>query len=261
MKLTIIAVFFLTACFSPASSPYSSAQQRDQLPQAGNFAPAIQSAVVKKVGFRMTNWQTIHHDGTPATQERIATLQRIGCEVREDNHGGHVDIGFRCVSWKSIPAQNDDQQRQWHAWLVNNEFETVLLNPPANSPLPAVGIRLLDWKTIHADNAEQAQSLKETYELIGCEVTIDNHGDHIDAKIRCANGATLGLVNSQSAHVWQEWLNKSGFETQHDHSADGVDAHAGHDHTMAAQGNAGQGQVGHEGHDHATGDHAGHDHH
>ena len=129
-----------------------------------------------------------------------------------------------------------------------------MLNPAADSKLPEVKDRLADWKTIHARSAEQAESLKQTYELIGCEIVIDNHGDHIDAKIRCPNWTTIGLANSQAAHVWQDWLNKSGFETQHDHAADGHDAHAGHDH------NVDHAEVGHEGHDHDGHNHADHNH-
>jgi hypothetical protein len=160
----------------------------------------------------------------------IATLQKIGCEVKQDNHGGHVDISFRCPGWKSISVENDEQSQQWHTWLVGNEFETVVLNPSESSVMPVVKVRLANWKTIHARNADEAKILEETYKLIGCEVAIDNHGDHIDARIRCPNWNTIGLPSANAAHVWQDWLNKSGFETEHDHSADGHDAHSGHVH-------------------------------
>ncbi len=248
MKTSFIATTLLFGFFALIGISDSTAQQtanqfqsgQQPAAQQGGNTTTAQPAVLQKVGFRMTNWQTIHSDGTPATQERIATLQKIGCEVNQDDHGGHVDVKFRCPSWKSIPVQNDEQLQQWHMWLVNNEFETVVLNPPATSPLPAVAIRLADWKTMHVNNAQEAEGLKETFELIGCEVVVDNHGDHIDAKVRCPNWTKIGLVNSDSAHVWQDWLSKTGFETQHDHAADGADAHAGHDHAAG----------GHENHDH-----------
>ena len=219
--------------------------------QAQNGVVANQPAVVKKVGFRLANWRTVHGDGTKATTDMVATLQKIGCEVKQENHGGHMDISFRCPSWKTVSVQNDDQSNQWHQWLVNNEFETVVLNPPAATKLPTVKVRMANWKTIHARSAEQAQALKDTYELIGCEAVVNNHGDHIDLKFRCPNWSTVALVNAQAAHVWQDWLNKSGFETQHDHSADGHDAHAGHDHAKDAS---------HAGHDHSNHNHAGHNH-
>ncbi len=234
----ITAKLLFAACVTLSLTNVQAQQQQQQQP---SVAPATaQSQVVKKVGFRMAKWRTVHGDGTQATTDLVSTLQKIGCEVKQDNHGGHADISFRCPNWKSIPVQDDNQTNQWHQWLVNNEFETVVLNPPASTTLPKVSIRMADWKTIHAQSAEQAQALKETYEVIGCEAVVDNHGDHIDLKFRCPDWTTVALVNSQSAHVWQDWLNKSGFETHHDHAADGQDAHVGHDHS----------KDNHEGHDH-----------
>ena len=264
MKIQIFASILLSANFVfagfaelPAQDsslqPTTRFQPSENTTQTSEVPESQHPALVKRVGFRMTNWQTIHSDGTPATQERITTLQNIGCEVRQDNHGGHVDIGFRCPTWKTISVQDDDQSDQWRNWLVENEFETVVLNPPTNTVLPTVKVRLTAWKTFHAGSAEQAQSFKETYQLIGCEVETNDHGGHIDTRVRCQNWATIGLVNGHAAHVWQDWLNKSGFETQHDHTADGYDAHAGHDH--AAENDPAHD---HSGHDHAAGH--GHNH-
>ncbi len=254
MKITFVAS--LTVAIAMLISSNSNAQQNQQLQQNRTASQQTanasqQPAVVKKVGFRMANWRTVHGDGTQAAADLVTTLQEIGCEVNQDNHGGHVDIAFRCPSWKTVSVQNDDQSNQWHQWLVNNEFETVVLNPPTTTKLPTVKVRMAAWKTVHAQSPGQAQALKETYELIGCEAVIDNHGNHIDLKFRCPNWSTVALVNSNAAHVWQDWLEKSGFETQHDHSADGHDAHAGHDHAATDS---------HAGHDHSADDHSGHDH-
>ena len=258
MKTSLVATLLLSACVVFATSSANAQQQTTQQQQtyqqnvAQGANAAAQPKVVKKVGFRMANWRTIHGDGTKATTDLVTTLQKIGCEVKQDNHGNHTDISFRCPSWKTVSVQNDDQSNQWHQWLVNNEFETVVLNPPAATKLPTVKIRMAAWKTIHARGAQQAQALKETYELIGCEAVVDNHGDHIDLKFRCPNWTTVALVNSQAAHVWQDWLNKSGFETQHDHSADSHDAHAGHNQATATDS--------HAGHNHSHDDHSGHNH-
>ena len=253
MKTTYIALAAaMTALLVSNSSDAQQNQFRQQAQATSNNAQQ-QPAVVKKVGFRMANWRTVYGDGTQATTKLVSTLQEIGCEVKQDDHGGHKDISFRCPSWKTVSVQNDDQSNQWHQWLVDNEFETVVLNPPATTPLPTVNARMANWRTVHAESPQQAQALKETYELIGCETVVDNHGDHIDLKFRCPNWSTVALVNSDAAHVWQDWLNKSGFETQHDHSADGHDAHAGHDHSTSKK-------DAHAGHDHSSEGHAGHNH-
>ena len=253
MKTTFIALVSAMATLLVSNSSDAQQNQFRQQAQATSNNAQQQPAIVKKVGFRMANWRTVYGDGTQATTKLVSTLQEIGCEVKQDDHGGHKDISFRCPSWKTVSVQNDDQSNQWHQWLVDNEFETVVLNPPATTPLPTVNARMANWRTVHAESPQQAQALKETYELIGCETVVDNHGDHIDLKFRCPNWSTVALVNSDAAHVWQDWLNKSGFETQHDHSADGHDAHAGHDHSTSKK-------DAHAGHDHGSEGHAGHNH-
>ena len=207
----------------------------------------IKGGVFIKVGFRLANWRTIHADDTNAANDTVGTLKKIGCEVRQSNHGGHVDISFRCPSWKTISVQSDEQSKKWNQWLTNNEFETVILNPAKDAKLPTVRLRMTTRKTIHARSAEQAQALKETYELIGCEVKINNHGNHIDVSFHCPKWNTIALPNSKVAHVWQDWLKKSGFETEHDHSNDSHGSHAGHNH--AHQKTQGHRDSGHK-HDH-----------
>ena len=165
MKTSIITSLLLSACVVLSSSNLNAQQQQQQTnqqnaSQVGNTATA-QPKVVKKVGFRMASWRTIHGDGTKATTDLVTTLQKIGCEVKQDNHGNHTDISFRCPSWKTVSVQNDDQSNQWHQWLVNNEFETVVLNPPATTKLPTVKIRMAAWKTVHARSAQQAQACSE----------------------------------------------------------------------------------------------------
>jgi hypothetical protein len=242
-RTTIIALLSIVL-LGQAHAQTQQAQQAAITP-SDNPTPVIK----KKVGFRMSNWRTLHADGPQAATELVATLKQIGCEVQESNHGNHTDIGFRCPSWKTVNVRTDADSDQWHQWLVNHEFETVVLNPAAHSKLPTVKVRMASWKTIHAQGVQQAQSLQQTYELIGCETQLDNHGDHFDLKFRCPTWSTVGLANAKAAHIWQDWLNKSGFETQHDHVNDGTDAHAGHDHASPEQ----------AGHNHAAGNHD-HDH-
>ena len=207
MKTLSIAIALLSANILFSDSSTSNAQQATQL------APPQ----VKKVGFRMADWKTIHRDESQATQDLVHSLEEMGCEVQQNDHGGHIDIRFRCPSWKTVEVTDEEHSQQWRNWLIDNQFETVVLNPAPNAKLPLVKARMANWKTLHVDSSEQAQSLKETFELIGCEVTLDNHGNHIDAKIRCVDWITIGLATDQAAHVWQDWLIDSGFETQHAH--------------------------------------------
>ena len=82
MKTSFVSTLLLSACVVFATSNANAQQQTTQqqqqttqqlqqtnqqeAAQAANAA-AAQPQVVKKVGFRMANWRTIHGDGTKAT--------------------------------------------------------------------------------------------------------------------------------------------------------------------------------------------------
>ena len=174
-------------------------------------------AITTKIGFRMSEWKTIHGDGTAATQQFVDTLEKIGCEVKQSDHGNHVDVSFRCANWTAFAMQTEDQTEQWQQWLKDNEFEMVIQNPAANTTMPTVKLRLQDWKSMHLHDPAQVESMKRTFEMLGCEVALADHGDHTDANVRCAEWVTIGLPTPKAAHIWQDWLKKSGFETEHEH--------------------------------------------
>ena len=182
-------------------------------------APAA-PMVSTKIGFRMSNWKTIHGDGTAATKQFVETLEKIGCEVKQNQHGDHVDVSFRCPNWTAFSMQTEAQVQQWQQWLQDNEFEMVVQNPNANSAMPTVKLRLQDWKSMHLHDPAQVESMKRTFEMLGCEVALADHGNHTDANVRCQQWVTIGLPTPKAAHIWQDWLNKSGFETEHEHIQD-----------------------------------------
>lgn len=215
MKNLYVSMSLFALAFT--SSAALSQQSVNQFSSAKRTETVKKDSTVRKVGFRLSKWRTVHGDDSDTTANTVKTMKQIGCEVRQDNHGDHVDVSFRCLSWRSIKVNDEKSSIQWQEWLVQNKFETVVLNPGKESKLSAVKVRMPEWKTIHARDSNQAQSLKNTYEMIGCEVKIDNHGNHIDLKFRCPNWNTIGLPNSQAAHVWEDWLKKTGFETQHSH--------------------------------------------
>jgi hypothetical protein len=202
--------------------------------EAGNMT-AVAPVTAKKIGYRLTGWKTVHIHDEAASAEQAATLEQLGCEIKKHSHGDHMDLNFRCAQWRALTLDDDAQVRQWKAWLAGNGFETLVINPPAESPLPKVKFRLTDWKTMHLHQAEQVASFTSTFKMLGCEVSTNSHGDHIDAKIRCQQWIEIELPTEDSAHNWQGWLTQSGFETQHEH------VHAGgHGNIEGAQSVLGQ---------------------
>ena len=186
--------------------------------QSGKFASTgTTTKLAKKVGFRLTQWKTIQSNNNQQALDNLKVLRQIGCEVQQSAQGDQIDIKFRCPNWKIIETGDEQKSMQWQDWLMMNNFETVVVNPDVNTKLPTVRMRLAQWKTIHTHDTTQLNQLQRTLDLIGCEVTSNNHGNHIDLKYRMANWNTIGLANEEAAHIWLNWLKKSGFETQHEH--------------------------------------------
>jgi len=181
-------------------------------------SPTVQAAApVKKMGFRLTEWKTIHSHSGEEAKETIAALQKIGCEVTSDNHGNHIDVKYRCPEWKSLKLATDQLVNQWSSWCAAKGMETVVMNPPSNSQRATVQFRMATPRTVHLHDMAQANQIVNTLELIGCEVQNNQHGDHMDATFSCPQWQTIEVPSDANAHAWQKWLDESGFETQHSH--------------------------------------------
>lgn len=79
-----------------------------------------------------------------------------------------------------------------------------------------VEYRLAAWKTTHAEG-NQAEKLIVTLKKLRCEVKVGSHGGHTDVKYRCEKWQSLALKDHKTAHQWESWLKRYGFETKHTH--------------------------------------------
>jgi hypothetical protein len=86
----------------------------------------------------------------------------------------------------------------------------------SNAAAEVVAYRLASWKTTHAEGP-QAEKLVKTLKKLRCEVKVGSHGGHTDVKYRCEKWQSLALKDHQTAHQWESWLKKYGFETRHKH--------------------------------------------
>jgi hypothetical protein len=177
----------------------------------------LAAAPLKKLGFRLTEWKTIHAHSAEEAETAIGTLKKLGCEVASDNHGNHIDVQYRCSEWKSIRLATDQLVNQWSTWCASKGMETVVVNPPANTRNATVKFRLATPKTVHLHDANEAKQILNTLQLIDCQVSTNDHGNHVDATFSSPNWITLELPSDENAHAWESWLRESGFETEHAH--------------------------------------------
>jgi hypothetical protein len=87
---------------------------------------------------------------------------------------------------------------------------------PTVSASEVVEYRLAKWRTTHSEGAK-AEKLVATLKKLRCEVKVGSHGGHTDVKYRCAKWQSLALKDHKTAHQWESWLKKYGFETKHKH--------------------------------------------
>lgn len=198
-------------------SKKSAAEQTDS-DTTESLVPAkpIKSSTIK-MGYRVEAWKTLHSSTPEEAEQSIATLEKIGCEVKSRKHDNHIDVIYRCTNWRSMKLSNSQLVAQWSSWCKDRGMETVLMNPSSETKLPTVNFRMATSRTVHLHDEAKAKKIINTLRMIGCEVTSKSHGNHLDATFSCPDWMTIELADEPQAHAWQSWLKDSGFETQHTH--------------------------------------------
>ncbi len=76
------------------------------------------------VRYQLTEWKAKHiHDAKKA--DTIAkTLKKLGCELKKEQHNGHIDVKYRCPKWHELKLDSHDDAHKWEKWLKEYEFKT-----------------------------------------------------------------------------------------------------------------------------------------
>ena len=90
-------------------------------PTSGITAADEQKEIVE---YQLDKWKTAHASDDAAAKKMVATLKQLKCEVKTDNHGGHIDITYRCPQWKRMTLKDHKTAHQWEAWLKKYGFST-----------------------------------------------------------------------------------------------------------------------------------------
>ncbi|QDV25633.1 hypothetical protein [Aureliella helgolandensis] len=177
------------------------------------------------LAFRMQNWKTVHMHDAEQAKQHVETLKALGCEVKTAQHDGHIDVQARTTIWKLLALDSQGQVEQWQAWFAQAGFDSLHGHPPLENPAPVAGqahaevvqYRSIDWKVAHLPNVQDSSQRTILYRALGCETKSDQHSGHFDVSARCPDWMEIELPNHQAAHAWQDFLNKAGFETKHNH--------------------------------------------
>lgn len=82
------------------------------------------AAGAEVVQFRLTEWRSQHFEDPAKAKQVHDSLAQLGCEAKTDNHGGHIDVTYRCPEWRSLQAATHDSAHSWETWLKQAGFET-----------------------------------------------------------------------------------------------------------------------------------------
>ncbi len=88
----------------------------------GGSAFAAESYVVQ---YRLVEWKTAHFEEAAKADAHLVTLKNLGCEAQAGDHGGHIDVRYRCPAWRSLAVQTDAGAHRWEKWLRACGFETA----------------------------------------------------------------------------------------------------------------------------------------
>ena len=85
--------------------------------------PCIASAD-EVVRYQCEKWRAQHvHDSKKA--DTIAkTLKQLGCELKKEQHNGHIDIKYRCPKWRQMELKSHEEAHKWEKWLKEYGFKT-----------------------------------------------------------------------------------------------------------------------------------------
>ena len=79
---------------------------------------------LERVEFRLTEWKSLHFDQANHAKQYYETFKGIGCECKQDAHGDHIDVAFRCPKWRSLSLKSHSEAHKWEAFLKKAGFET-----------------------------------------------------------------------------------------------------------------------------------------
>ncbi|QDU98688.1 hypothetical protein [Lignipirellula cremea] len=84
---------------------------------------SAEAAGKEVVQYRLTEQRTLHLDDAKVAKQYHETMQQLGCETQLDDHGGHVDLTYRCREWREVDFPDHAAAHKWESWLKALRFE------------------------------------------------------------------------------------------------------------------------------------------
>ena len=87
-------------------------------------SPAIICDGAEIVRYQLADWKTKHVHDVERAETIVKTLKKLGCELKEAQHNGHIDVKYRCPKWHKMEFKSHDEAHKWEKWLQEFNFTT-----------------------------------------------------------------------------------------------------------------------------------------
>ena len=166
------------------------------------------------IAFQLAQWKTMHFDDAAKAKQHADMVKKLGCEVKQGQHAGHIDLTYRCTEWKSMSVDTHALAEQWSGWLKGSGFDVSHAHPDASyaEGKEVVEFRLVNWKSFHGKGTAEEKQFIDLLGKMGCEVVVSDHAGHSDVKFRAPTWRDVHVAEHAAADELGAWLKKNGFE-------------------------------------------------
>ena len=75
------------------------------------------------VEYRLEDWYTVEFEDKDKAKTHYDTVKKLGCEAKQEDHDGHIDVTYRCTKWKKMSLKTHKDAHKWLDWLEASGFE------------------------------------------------------------------------------------------------------------------------------------------
>lgn len=172
------------------------------------------------LAFVLPEWKTMHFEDAAKAQQHLEMVKKLGCEVKQGKHAGHIDLSYRCPNWKSMEVKTHALAEQWLGWLKGSGFDVSHGHVDASyaEGKESVEFRSVKWKSVHGNGGAKEKQFVDTLTRLGVEVAAEKHGNHSDIRYRSPVWRDVHVADHAAAEQLMAWLKESGFEVaEHKH--------------------------------------------
>lgn len=84
---------------------------------------SAQAAAAEVVHYQCKEWKAKHIHDTKKADIITKSLKDLGCEVKREQHNGHIDVKYRCVKQKDMPVKSHEDAVKWEKWFKEFGFK------------------------------------------------------------------------------------------------------------------------------------------